>query len=88
MAADFTYGQKIFFKIFLKEEIFLDDTQARGKHFRGMHNFPLDLADSASGLKEESSFRGCQEQKTHEISTSPKHGESQLSCSFSLASKI
>lgn len=47
-AADLTYGQKIFKK---KEEIFLDSTQGRGKHFHGMHNFPLDLADSAPGLK-------------------------------------
>lgn len=50
-----------------KEEISLDVTQGRGKHFHGMHNFPLDLAYTAPGLKD---FRGCQEPNVILISSS------------------
>lgn len=35
-----------------KEEILMENTQVRAKHFHGMHNFPLDLACTAPGLKD------------------------------------
>lgn len=30
----------------------MENTQVRAKHFHGMHNFPLDLACTAPGLKD------------------------------------